>query len=176
MLSATSFQITLLTGRNWQDDVGLYVLGGVFLAATAVWYPMFRIKPSVYVLSFPWIFFGLAFLLIGIPSVHSSVAPAHRALSNAATWCYAVASAAGFLFFGLNFGEEAVCLFSFTSDSSSSHTRSRVLLQKFGRFEHVLCKGRSKSGSLHCGIGVINSTGERMATFHHGGFSWQCGR
>jgi hypothetical protein len=27
-----------------------------------------------------------------------------------ATWCYAVASAAAFLFFGLNFGEEAVRL------------------------------------------------------------------
>ncbi|KAF9535312.1 modular protein with glycoside hydrolase family 13 and glycosyltransferase family 5 domains [Crepidotus variabilis] len=107
MLSATSFQITLLTGRNWQDDVGLYVLGGIFLAASAVWYPMFRIKPSIYVLSLPWIFFGLAFFLIALPSVSSTIAPAHRALANVATWCYAVASAAGFLFFGLNFGEEA---------------------------------------------------------------------
>jgi alpha-1,3-glucan synthase len=110
MLSATSFQITLLTGRNWQDNIQLYVLGGVFLAATAVWYPMFRLKPSVWVLSLPWIFFGLAFFMIGLPSVHSSLAPAHRALSNAATWCYAIGSAAGFLFFGLNFGEEAVSI------------------------------------------------------------------
>jgi len=136
MLSATSFQITLLTGRNWQDDVGLYVLGGIFLAATAVWYPMFRLKPSVYVLSLPWIFFGLGFLLIGVPSVHPSLAPAHRALANAATWCYAVASAAGFLFFGLNFGEEAVCL------SPIIHLQfllmsCRALLQRFGRSEHV---------------------------------------
>lgn len=108
MLSATSFQITLLTGRNWQDNIQLYVLGGVFLAASAVWYPMFRLKPSVYVLSLPWIFFGLAFFMIGLPSVASAIAPAHQALSSAATWSYAIASAAGFLFFGLNFGEEAV--------------------------------------------------------------------
>lgn len=108
MLSATSFQITLLTGRNWQDDVQLYVLGGVFLAASAVWYPLFRLKPSVYVLSAPWIFFGLAFFMIGLPSVSVALLPAHRALASAATWCYAVASAAAFLFFGLNFGEEAV--------------------------------------------------------------------
>ncbi|KAF4615437.1 hypothetical protein D9613_003090 [Agrocybe pediades] len=107
MLSATSFQITLLTGRNWQDNVQLYVLGGVFLAATAVWYPMFRLKPSVYVLALPWLFFGLGFFLIGLPSVHESLHPAHRVLSNIATWCYAIGSAAGFLFFGLNFGEEA---------------------------------------------------------------------
>lgn len=110
MLSATSFQITLLTGRNWQDNLQLYVLGAVFLAASAVWYPMFRLKPSVYVLSFPWIFFGLAFFLIGLPSVAPVFHPAHQALASAATWCYAVASAAGFLFFGLNFGEEAVCI------------------------------------------------------------------
>ncbi|KAF9454524.1 glycosyltransferase family 5 protein [Macrolepiota fuliginosa MF-IS2] len=107
MLSATSFQITLLTGRNWQDNIQLYVLGAVFLAASAVWYPMFRMKPSIYVLSLPWIFFGLAFFLIGLPSISSAFIPAHKALASAATWCYAVASAAGFLFFGLNFGEEA---------------------------------------------------------------------
>ncbi|KAF8625783.1 hypothetical protein AX15_005173 [Amanita polypyramis BW_CC] len=107
MLSATSFQITLLSGRNWQDDVQLYVLGAVFLTASAVWYPLFRLKPSVYVLSAPWIFFGLAFFLIGLPSLSPALAPAHRALSNIATWSYAVASAAAFLFFGLNFGEEA---------------------------------------------------------------------
>ena len=109
MLSATSFQITLLTGRNWQDDVQLYVLGGVFLAASAVWYTLFRLKPSVYVLSAPWVFFGLAFFLIGLPSVSSALVPAHTALGSVATWSYAIASAAAFLFFGLNFGEEAVC-------------------------------------------------------------------
>ncbi|KAJ8521655.1 hypothetical protein ONZ45_g1682 [Pleurotus djamor] len=107
MLSATSFQITLLSGRNWQDDLQLYVLGAVFLAASSVWYPLFRLKPSVYVLSAPWIFFGLAFFLIGLPSVAPTLVSAHRALSSVATWSYAVASAAAFLFFGLNFGEEA---------------------------------------------------------------------
>ncbi|KAI0079915.1 glycoside hydrolase family 13 and glycosyltransferase family 5 protein [Panus rudis PR-1116 ss-1] len=107
MLAATSFQITLLSGQNWQTDMQLYVLGGVFLAASAVWYTLFRFKPSVYVLAAPWLFFGLAFFLIGLPSISSALHPAHTALSSAATWAYAVASAAAFLFFGLNFGEEA---------------------------------------------------------------------
>jgi alpha-1,3-glucan synthase len=31
MLAATSFQITLLSGHNFQSDPQLYVLGGVFL-------------------------------------------------------------------------------------------------------------------------------------------------
>ena len=107
MLSATSFQITLLSGQNWQKDLELYVLGAVFLASSVVWYALFRLKPSFYVLSFPWIFFGLAFFLIGLPSVHPALHGAHDPLSSAATWCYAAASAAGFAFFGLNFGEEA---------------------------------------------------------------------
>ncbi|TFY55439.1 hypothetical protein EVG20_g9317, partial [Dentipellis fragilis] len=107
MLSATSFQITLLSGQNWQDAVQTYVLGGVFLAASAVWYPLFRLRPSVYILSTPWLFFGLAFFLIGLPSVTEALHPAHKILSSIATWSYAVASAAAFAFFGLNFGEEA---------------------------------------------------------------------
>ena len=110
MLSATSFQIALLSGES-SHNLQLYVLGGVFLAASVVWYPIFRLKPSVWVLSSPWIFFGLAFFLIGLPSLAHAFHPAHRALSSVATWCYAVASAAAFLFFGLNFGEEAVSIY-----------------------------------------------------------------
>ena len=107
MLSATSFQIILSSGQNWQNDLELYVLGAVFLASSVGRYALFRLKPSFYVLSFPWIFFGLAFFLIGLPSVHPALHGAHNPLSAAATWCYAAASAAAFAFFGLNFGEEA---------------------------------------------------------------------
>ncbi|KAJ3541757.1 hypothetical protein NM688_g6042 [Phlebia brevispora] len=107
MLSATSFQITLLSGQNWQTNLQLYVLGGVFLASSAIWYVLFRFKPAVYVLSAPWVFFGIAFFLIGLPSVATALHPAHDALSSVATWSYAVASSAAFVFFGLNFGEEA---------------------------------------------------------------------
>jgi alpha-1,3-glucan synthase len=105
VLTVTSIRITLLSG---DDNLRFYVLGGVFLTASAVWYPIFRRKPAVWVLSTPWLFFALAFFLIGLPTLTQSLYPAHKALSYLATWCYAVASAAAFLFFGLNFGEEAV--------------------------------------------------------------------
>ncbi|KAJ4474841.1 modular protein with glycoside hydrolase family 13 and glycosyltransferase family 5 domains [Lentinula aciculospora] len=107
MLSATSFQMTLLTGRNWQSNTQLYIIGSIFLVASLVWYPLCRLKPTRYSLSLPWIFFGIAFFLIGLPSVSSSLHGVHTILSNIATWFYAAASAAGFLFFALNFGEEA---------------------------------------------------------------------
>jgi alpha-1,3-glucan synthase len=108
MLASTSFQITLLSGQSWETNLQLYVLGGVFLASSGVWYTLFRLKPSVYVLSAPWLFYGLAFFMIGLPSVATPLHSVHKALSSAATWSYAVASSAAFAFFGLNFGEEAV--------------------------------------------------------------------
>ena len=132
MLSATSFQITLLSGQNWQTDLQLYVLGGVFLAASAVWYVLFRFKPAVYVLSLPWVFFGVAFLLIGLPSVTTALHPAHDALSSVATWSYAVASSAAFAFFGLNFGEEAVSVRFMCACFTRSFDLSRVPPRKFG--------------------------------------------
>lgn len=108
MLAANSYQMTLLTGQNYQDDLQLYVLSAVFLASSFVWYTMFRLKPSVYVLSAPWLFYGIAFFLIGVPSLSTKLQSTHTILSDIATWSYAVASAAAFIFFGLNFGEEAV--------------------------------------------------------------------
>ncbi|KAF8334274.1 modular protein with glycoside hydrolase family 13 and glycosyltransferase family 5 domains [Cantharellus anzutake] len=107
MLSATSFQITLLSGQNWQEQWQAYVLGGIFLVASAIWYALFRLKPSVWILTAPWFFFALAFFLIGLPSISSAFEGVHKLLSGVATWSYAVASAAAFTFFGLNFGEEA---------------------------------------------------------------------
>ncbi|OCB86737.1 modular protein [Sanghuangporus baumii] len=107
MLSATSFQITLLSGQNYQTDLQLYVLGAIFLVSSVVWYALFRLKPAVYILSAPWIFFAIAFFLIGLPAVSSVFDKAAFGLQSAATWSYAVASSAAFAFFGLNFGEEA---------------------------------------------------------------------
>ncbi|KIY53580.1 glycoside hydrolase family 13/glycosyltransferase family 5 protein [Fistulina hepatica ATCC 64428] len=107
MLGATTFQITLLSGRDYEDDWEVYMIGGVFLAASLLWYVAFRLKPSYYVLSAPWFCYGLAFFLVGLPSVASALNVTHSWLSHIATWFYATASAAGFLFFSLNFGEEA---------------------------------------------------------------------
>ncbi|KAH7926306.1 glycoside hydrolase family 13/glycosyltransferase family 5 protein [Leucogyrophana mollusca] len=107
MLAANSYQMTLLTGQNYENNLQLYVLSAVFLASSFVWYTMFRLKPSVYVLSAPWLFYGLAFFLIGLPALSSKLQSGSSIISDIATWSYAVASAAAFIFFGLNFGEEA---------------------------------------------------------------------
>lgn len=51
--------------------------------------------------------FAIAFGLIGFPSLHGIFTPHKQIITKVATWIYAIASSAGFLFFGLNFGEEA---------------------------------------------------------------------
>ncbi|KAG6819041.1 hypothetical protein H0H93_016019, partial [Arthromyces matolae] len=106
LLSATSLQMTLLTGRNWEDSKQIYVITSIFLVASAIWYLLYRLRPSVYALSAPWIFFGISFLLIGLPSLMTTSSSIHRVLSSVASCFYAIASAAAFLFFSLNFGEE----------------------------------------------------------------------
>ncbi|KAJ7733729.1 hypothetical protein DFH07DRAFT_780518 [Mycena maculata] len=93
MISATSYQMTLLTGKNYQNNTQLYILGGFFLAGTFVWYPLFRLKPSIWVLGLPWFFFSIAFFLIGLPS--SKILPVHQIIAQVATWSYSIASAAG---------------------------------------------------------------------------------
>lgn len=65
-------------------------------------------KPR-YVLSLPFAFYGLAFLLVGlVPFIpaHSGNGVGRDWARNVATGLYATASASGSLFFALNFGDE----------------------------------------------------------------------
>lgn len=158
MLAANSYQITLLTGQNYQDNLQLYVLGGVFLASSFVWAALFWWKPSVYVLSAPWLFFGIAFFLIAIPSLSPSLANTHTIISDFATWSYAISSAAAFVFFGLNFGEEAVSIGFFLASFGVSDVFDRALLPRYGRSVRALYRARSKSGLRPCGTGEAPST------------------
>ncbi|KAL7417332.1 putative alpha-glucan synthase [Mrakia frigida] len=108
LLSATAFQLVLLSGTATQQDLDLYVVGAVFFTASIVWWALFRLKPAAVGLSFPWVFFAIAFFLIGVPSLGiESIRSVQSRITSGATWSYAIASSAGFLFFGMNFGEEA---------------------------------------------------------------------
>ncbi|KAL1410802.1 hypothetical protein Q8F55_001744 [Vanrija albida] len=107
LLSATSFQLSLLGGANTQTATDLYIICAIFCAATVFWYTLFRMRPSVYVLAIPWLLFAIAFFMIGLPALYGPFVSPRLWLTKVATWFYAIASSAGFLFFGLNFGEEA---------------------------------------------------------------------
>lgn len=88
-------------------ETDLYIICAIFIAGTLAWYTLFRMRPSVWVLSAPWVVFACAFMLIGFPSLYGPFTAPRVSIQRVSVWLYSAASSAGFLFFGLNFGDEA---------------------------------------------------------------------
>ena len=105
IISANSYQITLLEGSVGQSAEKLYVVASIYLVTSMMWWAIFRKLPSLYVLSLPFLLYGLAFTLIGLtPFVHSL--SGRGWVQNIATAMYATASSSGSIYFALNFGDE----------------------------------------------------------------------
>jgi alpha-1,3-glucan synthase len=110
IISANSYQITLLTGTVGQSAEKLYVVASIYFGASIIWWILFRRLKSAFVLSTPFIIYGIAFFILGF----APMAPGENIrfwMQNVATGSYAVASASGSLFFALNFGDEGAFLF-----------------------------------------------------------------
>ncbi|MCJ1398815.1 Cell wall alpha-1,3-glucan synthase ags1 [Xylographa trunciseda] len=105
IIAANSYQITLLTGTVGQTAEKLYVVASIYMVTSVFWWLCFRYFKSVYVLSVPFLFYGLAFFFIG--TTYFVPSPAGRGwMQNIATAMYAIASSSGSVFFALNFGDE----------------------------------------------------------------------
>lgn len=105
ILAANSYQITLLTGQQGQTATELYVIASVYLAASFVWWCLFRVLPCRYVLTFPWMFYGLGFFLLAMTPCVGTY-DGRGWMQNVATAMYAIGSASGSLFFAQNFGSQ----------------------------------------------------------------------
>lgn len=105
IISANSYQITLLTGEIGQSAGKVYAIAAIYLVASICWWIMYRRLPSLYSLSLPFIFYGLAFVMIGL--AHLAPPTGTGWIQNVGTGFYTVASASGALFFALNFGDDA---------------------------------------------------------------------
>ncbi|KAL8812634.1 MAG: hypothetical protein Q9200_000893 [Gallowayella weberi] len=105
IIAANSYQITLLTGEHGQSANKLYIIACIYLVASSLWWLLFRLVKQVYVLSLPFLLYGLAFFLVGMAPYTSDLA-ARGWIYNVATAFYAAGSASGSLFFALNFGTE----------------------------------------------------------------------
>ena len=105
IIAANSYQITLLTGTVGETASKLYVIASIYLVASIMWWLLYRRLQTVYVLSIPFIFYGFAFLLIGLAPFGSTVT-GRGWIQNAATGLYAVGSASGSVYFAVNFGDE----------------------------------------------------------------------
>jgi len=105
IIAANSYQITLLTGAVGQSAEKLYILASVYLVFSIFWWLIFRRFQSVYVLTCPFILYGLAFFLLGLAPYAGAVVT-RGWIQNVATALYAAASSSGAFFFSLNFGSE----------------------------------------------------------------------
>jgi alpha-1,3-glucan synthase len=119
IIAANSYQITLLTGGQGETNEKLYIVGGVYIITSCMWWLLFRSVKSVYVLSIPFLFYGLAFLFVGILQFLPA-GVSQDTMRNAATGMYVTASSSGSLFFALNFGDEGKSLLSNPSMSMCS--------------------------------------------------------
>ena len=95
----------MITGANGEAAIKLYIVAGIYLVSSIFWWLVFRRLRSVFVLSTPFGFYGLAFFLLGMAPYVSDTA-GRGWLYNVATGAYAIASASGSFFFALNFGSE----------------------------------------------------------------------
>jgi alpha-1,3-glucan synthase len=104
IIASNSYQITLLTGEMGQSAEKLYTIASIYLGGSIIWGVLSRSTKSIYCLSLPWLFYGLAFILVGAsPFLDDN---GRSWMQNVATGLYAFASASGGIFFAFNFGDE----------------------------------------------------------------------
>ena len=83
----------------------LYVIASIYLAGSAGWWLLYRRLQTVTVVSIPFVFYSLAFLLIGMSPLTTNHI-ANMWIKNVATSIYSLASSSGALYFAVNFADE----------------------------------------------------------------------
>lgn len=105
IMSVNSYQIVLLTGESSQTSTQLYIIGSVYLVASIVYWFMIRNLKSLYAITLPWLFFGLAFMLLGVAPFLGN-GTTQGVVRTTATAFYAAGASSGAVMFALNFGDE----------------------------------------------------------------------
>lgn len=105
IMSVNSYQIVLLTGESSQTSTQLYIIGSVYLVASVVYWFMIRNLKSLYAITLPWLFFGLAFMLLGVAPFLGN-GTTQGVVRTTATAFYAAGASSGAVMFALNFGDE----------------------------------------------------------------------
>ncbi|KAI9736784.1 MAG: hypothetical protein M1834_000988 [Cirrosporium novae-zelandiae] len=105
IIAANSYQITLLSGEIGEAASKLYVIATIYAIFSVIWWWVYRRFSSVYVLSAPFIFYGIGFFFIGMAPFASS-SGSRGTIQNFGSGFYAAASSSGSFFFALNFGDE----------------------------------------------------------------------
>ncbi len=94
-----------MNGTIGESANKLYIIVSIYLVTSFGWWILYRRLQTVYVVSIPFFFYGLAFLLIAISPFGPSPT-ARDWLHNVATGFYSMASSSGALYFAVNFADE----------------------------------------------------------------------
>ena len=105
ILSANSYQISLLNGELGQTASMLYTICAIYAGSSVAWWVAFRRLKSVWVLATPFAVYAIAFIFVGCAPFASDI-PTRGWLQNVASGVYAAAASSGSMFFALNFGDE----------------------------------------------------------------------
>lgn len=152
IMAANSTQITLLTSGSSGGASVLYILGSIYIVTTCAWWVAFRRVQSVYLLSLPFLLYGLAFFTIGIAAFIPS--PSGQTwVYHIATAFYIIGSSSGYLFFSLNFGDDGTYL-TFRTDQFLLIFRQEARRLNLGCIVHALFKARRMYTWQHSFSGV----------------------
>ncbi|KAJ4081994.1 hypothetical protein NW760_004945 [Fusarium oxysporum] len=105
IMASNSYQIVLLAGEASQTAAQLYIIAGTYGVTSILWWLTFRRLSTVYTLSLPWLFYGFAFVLLGVAPF--MLENDRGRLHDTATAMYAAGASSGSMFFAMNFGDEA---------------------------------------------------------------------
>jgi alpha-1,3-glucan synthase len=145
IMAANSYQITLISGDQGQTPEKLYIIGGIFMITSCLWWIMFRTLKSMYVLSLPFAFYGFAFVCLGF-APFLKMGGGRDWMRNIATGLYTTASSSGSLYFAMNFGDEGESNFSSPTNNLILTTNEQAVLRsRVGYSEHALSKEHNNS-------------------------------
>lgn len=91
-LDVSSYHVYLLTGKAGQSDQQFCFMATIYISTSVLWWVLFRMFKSAYVLSFPFLFYGLAFFVLGLANNAAKVVNMWDWAENIATAFYSTAS------------------------------------------------------------------------------------
>lgn len=105
ILGVSSYHVHLLTGKVGQSDQEFYFMATIYISTSVLWWVLFRMFKSIYVLAIPFLFYGLAFFVLGLAN-NAKTINVRDWVGNIATAFYSIASSSYWVYFSLNFAND----------------------------------------------------------------------
>lgn len=105
ILGVSSYHVQLLTGKVGQSDQQFYIMATIYISTSVLWWVLFRMFKSIYVLAMPFLFYGLAFFVLCLANSAQTI-NVRNWVEIMATAFYSTASSSHWVYFSLNFAND----------------------------------------------------------------------